>query len=149
MPVKQLLLVETETESDTEEIAHDLASILIPGDVVALYGPLGAGKTAFVRGLARGLGCRQAVKSPTFNLINEYPGDLPLYHIDFYRLENQAEITDLGWTDFLNADGVVAIEWADKIKDSLPRNRFDVLISFGGPEIRIVEVIAVGNHGDR
>ena len=142
-------MIESESDAETEAIAVELSSILRSGDVVALYGQLGAGKTTFVRGLARGLGCRQTVKSPTFNLINEYPGDMPLYHIDFYRLESHSEIDDLGWTDYLDGDGVVAIEWADKLGNSLPHNRFDVLISFGGPEIRIVEVIAVGDPGNR
>jgi tRNA threonylcarbamoyladenosine biosynthesis protein TsaE len=147
--MKQLLMIESETEAETEEIARELTSVLRPGDVVALYGPLGAGKTAFVRGLALGLGCQRPVRSPTFSLINEYPGDTPLYHIDFYRLENPAEINDLGWTDYLNSDGIVAIEWADRVKDQLPKDRYDVFISFGGPEIRIVEVVAIGDPGNR
>ena len=147
--MKQLLLIESESEAETEDIAAELASILKPRDVVALFGPLGAGKTAFVRGLARGLGCLQPVRSPTFSLINEYSGNMPLYHIDFYRLENQAEIGDLGWTDYLDSDGIVAIEWAERVKDMLPHERFDVFISFGGPEMRIVEVIAIADTGNR
>jgi tRNA threonylcarbamoyladenosine biosynthesis protein TsaE len=102
-----------------------------------------------VRGLAAGLGCAQPVRSPTFSLINEYKCSVPLYHIDFYRLDSDAEINDLGWTDYLNSDGIVAIEWADRVKNMLPPNRFDVVISFGGPDIRIVEVIAVGDSGNR
>jgi len=149
MPMKQLLLIESESDTETEDIAVELASVLEPGDVVALYGPLGAGKTAFVRGLARGLKCIQPVRSPTFSLINEYPGPVPLYHIDFYRLENQDEINDLGWTDYLDSRGIVAIEWADRVKGSLPHKRFDVFISFGGPDMRIVEVLAVADSGNR
>jgi tRNA threonylcarbamoyladenosine biosynthesis protein TsaE len=147
--MKELLVVETISESETEAIAFELASVLIAGDTVALYGPLGSGKTCFVRGLAAGLDCRRAVRSPTFSLINEYPGKIPLYHIDFYRLENEDEIEDLGWTDYLNSDGVVAIEWAERVKNMLPAKRFDVYLSFYGPEARRVEVVAVDNSGDR
>ncbi len=85
--MKQLILIESLSSDETEQIASELASVLRPNDVVALYGPLGAGKTTFVRGLARGLGCLKSVRSPSFSLINEYPGPIPLYHIDFYRLE--------------------------------------------------------------
>jgi tRNA threonylcarbamoyladenosine biosynthesis protein TsaE len=147
--VKQLLLIESDSEAETADIAGELASVLKAGDVVAIYGPLGAGKTAFVRGLAAGLGARGPVRSPTFSLINEYRGRPPLIHIDFYRLSNKSEIDDLGWTDYLNSDCVVAIEWAERVQESLPSKRFEVHISFGGSEIRIVEVLAVGNPGDR
>jgi len=144
-----LLLIESDSEAETADIAGELASVLKAGDVVAIYGPLGAGKTAFVRGLAAGLGARGPVRSPTFSLINEYRGRPPLIHIDFYRLSNKSEIDDLGWTDYLNSDCVVAIEWAERVQESLPSKRFEVHISFGGSEIRIVEVLAVGNPGDR
>lgn len=147
--VKQLLFIESETEFETQEIARELASTLQPGNVVALFGELGVGKTAFIRGLAQGLGCLQPVRSPTFSLINEYPGNPPLYHIDLYRLESEAEIEDLGWFDYLNSDGVVAIEWADRIQDKLPDDRFDVRLTFGGSEIRIVEIVAIGDPGNR
>lgn len=144
-----MLLIESDSEAETADIAGELASVLKAGDVVAIYGPLGAGKTAFVRGLAAGLGARGPVRSPTFSLINEYRGRPPLIHIDFYRLSNKSEIDDLGWTDYLNSDCVVAIEWAERVQESLPSKRFEVHISFGGSEIRIVEVLAVGNPGDR
>jgi tRNA threonylcarbamoyladenosine biosynthesis protein TsaE len=147
--MKRLLLIETEAESETEEIAVELTSILKAGDVIALYGALGAGKTCFVRGLARGLECRSPVRSPTFSLINEYPGTLPLYHLDFYRLEGEREIEDLGWTDYLNSDGVVAIEWAERVKNMLPPKRFEVYLSIFGAETRRVEIVAFDDPGDR
>jgi tRNA threonylcarbamoyladenosine biosynthesis protein TsaE len=146
--MKQLLLTESSSAEETEEIARELASILKAGDVVALYGPLGAGKTTFVRGLAAGLGCQKGVRSPTFSLINEYPGPLPLYHIDFYRLEGQAEIEDLGWTEYLDSDGVVAIEWPEKVKNMLPVKRFEVYLKFYGENARTVEIIALDNTGN-
>jgi tRNA threonylcarbamoyladenosine biosynthesis protein TsaE len=145
--MKQLLLTETLSDLETEAIAEELAAILKPGDIVALYGSLGSGKTCFVRGLARGLHLSRPVKSPSFSLINEYPGETPLFHIDFYRLVNAAEISDLGWTEYLSAGGIVAIEWAEKVKKLLPVDRFDVYLSIHGDTVRGVEVIALGNAG--
>jgi tRNA threonylcarbamoyladenosine biosynthesis protein TsaE len=146
--MKQLLLAETRSESETEEIAAELAGELKPGDVVALYGPLGAGKTSFVRGLAAGLHCVQAVRSPTFSLINEYSGPLPLYHFDFYRLDGAAEIDDLGWTDYLESDGVLAIEWPEKVRKMLPIPRIEVYLSYLGGTSRKVEIVAIDNTRD-
>lgn len=147
--MRKLLFKTTKDVSETEKIARDLAGVLKSGDIVALYGPVGSGKTCFVRGLAYGLGCSQEVKSPSFSLVNEYSGPLPLYHIDFYRLEKEAEIIDLGWTDYIESDGVVAIEWAERVRNMLPPNRFDVYLHFSGPEMRRVEILAGDNIGDR
>jgi tRNA threonylcarbamoyladenosine biosynthesis protein TsaE len=103
------------SEEDTQGIARDLAGRLTPGAVVLLYGELGAGKTAFVRGLAEGLGADPAeVSSPTFTLIQEYRGRVPVYHVDLYRLE-RVEVDDLGLEELEAGDGVVAIEWADRL----------------------------------
>lgn len=147
--MKKLLLKTTSSVSETEQIARDLAAALRPGDIVALYGPVGSGKTCFVRGLASGLGCSQEVKSPSFSLVNEYSGSVPLYHIDFYRLEKEAEIIDLGWIDYLDSDGVVAIEWAERVRNMLPLRRFDVYLDFSGPKMRRVEILAGDNIGNR
>ncbi len=147
--MRKLLFKTTKDVSETEKIARDLAGVLKSGDIVALYGPVGSGKTCFVRGLAHGLGCSQEVKSPSFSLVNEYSGPLSLYHIDFYRLEKEAEIIDLGWTDYIESDGVVAIEWAERVRNMLPPNRFDVYLHFSGPEMRRVEILAGDNIGDR
>lgn len=146
--MKQLLLAETCCERETEEIASELALELKPGDVVALYGPLGAGKTSFVRGLASGLNCIQPVRSPTFSLINEYSGAVPLYHFDFYRLDGQAEIDDLGWTDYLNSDGVLAIEWPEMVRNMLPIPRIEVYLSYLGATRRKVEIVAIADTRD-
>jgi tRNA threonylcarbamoyladenosine biosynthesis protein TsaE len=145
--MKQLLVTESFSSDETEAIASELASVLKGGDVVALYGPLGAGKTTFVRGLAAGLGCVKGVRSPTFSLINEYPGPIPLFHIDFYRLEGDAEIDDLGWTEYLASGGVTAIEWPEKVKNMLPSNRFEVYLSFNDENARMVEIVALDNTG--
>ena len=104
----------TATEKETSEAGAQLAARLNPGDVVLLYGDLGAGKTAFVRGMAQGLGAPpEDVSSPTFTIVQEYSGRATLYHVDLYRLE-PAEIDDLGLEELVSGDGVVAIEWADR-----------------------------------
>ena len=109
------MTVETSSEAETSAAGERLSSSLRPGDVVLLYGQLGAGKTAFVRGLARGLGAPpEEVSSPTFTLIQEYEGERgTLYHVDLYRLESR-EIDDLGLEELIGGEGFVAIEWADR-----------------------------------
>ena len=134
---------------DTEEIAIGLAKMLRAGDVISLYGPVGAGKTHFVKGLAAGLGAKISVKSPSFNLINEYPGEMPIYHIDFYRLRIPGEIEDLGWTDYLNSDGIVAIEWAEKVRNLLPSTTLDVYLEILDENTRKVEISAIDGFGNR
>lgn len=104
----------------TEEIGRELARFLQPGDVIALRGDLGAGKTAFTRGLARGLGIPDPVTSPTYTIVNEYPdGRLPLFHFDMYRLSDAEELFDLGWEDYLSRGGVCAVEWSENVWDAL------------------------------
>ncbi|PYR75241.1 MAG: tRNA (adenosine(37)-N6)-threonylcarbamoyltransferase complex ATPase subunit type 1 TsaE [Acidobacteria bacterium] len=108
--------IETRAETETEAAGERLAPLLKPGDVVLLYGELGAGKTALVRGLARGLSADpEDVSSPTFTIIQEYHGRVTLYHVDLYRLD-PLEIEDLGLEDLVCGDGIVAIEWADRWK---------------------------------
>lgn len=116
----------TRSAEETEAVGEALARELSAGDVLALYGDLGAGKTCLVRGLARGLGAAAAVTSPTFTLIHEYPGPLPLYHLDLYRLRSAAELEDLGVEDYLYGAGVSAVEWAEKSGPLLPRRRWNV-----------------------
>ena len=112
----------------TEHLAACLASQLRAGDVIALRGDLGAGKTTFVRGLARALGVPPAhVTSPTFTLLHEHGnGRLPLFHWDVYRLPGPAALADLGWDEYLSANGVTIVEWADRIEAALPAERLDV-----------------------
>ncbi len=99
---------------ETEALGERLAACLKPGDVVAYTGDLGAGKTAFTRGLARGLGVTDRVTSPTFTIVNEYEGGrLPLFHFDLYRMESPEELFDIGWEDYLARGGVCAVEWSE------------------------------------
>lgn len=105
---------------ETEALGADLVRQLPPGAVVAFTGDLGAGKTAFVRGMARGLGIPHRVTSPTFTIVNEYEGGtLPLFHFDMYRLRSSEELFDIGWEDFLSRGGICAVEWSENIRDAL------------------------------
>jgi len=143
-----ILTVETSTPDATENIGADLAARLEPNDVVALYGELGSGKTCFVKGIARGLNVSHPVKSPSFNIINEYPGATTLYHIDFYRLAKSAEIEETGWMECLGAGGIVVIEWAERVKNMLPYKRIDVYFEVLGDDTRRLEIITVGSSGN-
>jgi len=105
----------------TFEIGRSLAAELRPGAVLALAGDLGAGKTQLVKGLAAGLGIDTEPTSPTFTLIHEYPGSLPLFHIDLYRLESEDEVLRIGIDDYLAGEGVTVVEWADKFAGLMPR----------------------------
>ena len=104
---------------ETEALGAELAGRLEPGDVVAFTGDLGAGKTAFTRGLARGLGCTGRVTSPTFTIVNEHEGPIPLFHFDMYRLGSADELYDIGWEDYLARGGVCAVEWSEIVRDAL------------------------------
>ena len=109
----------THSAAETERLGAALAERLLPGDVVAFLGDLGAGKTAFTRGLARGLGINEPVTSPTYPIVNEYQGHLPLFHFDMYRLSDSDELFDLGWEDYLSRGGVCAVEWSENVADAL------------------------------
>ena len=116
------------SEQETEDLGASLASRLRAGDVVAYRGDLGAGKTAFTRGLARGLGCTGRVTSPTFTIVNEYEGQLPLFHFDLYRLGDEEELWDIGWEDYLGRGGVCAVEWSENFPSALPPDSVTVTI---------------------
>ena len=116
----------TKSESETEAVGEKLAERLPGGSVVALYGGLGAGKTAFVRGMARGLGLSARVSSPTFTIVNEYLGPRELIHFDMYRLSCADELFDIGWEDYLARGAVCAVEWSENVEDA-----------FFGDEIRV------------
>lgn len=109
----------THSAAETELLGARLAEQLRPGDVIAYLGELGAGKTAFTRGLARGLGIQDPVTSPTYTIVNEYQGRLPLFHFDMYRLHDADELFDLGWEDYLERGGVCAVEWSENVANAL------------------------------
>lgn len=114
--------------AETEALGEALAARLTAGTVVAFTGDLGAGKTAFTRGLARGLGVPDRVTSPTFTIVNEYLGRVPLFHFDVYRLEDSDALYDIGWDDYLDRGGICAVEWSENIADALPEDTVFVRI---------------------
>ncbi|MEW9109707.1 tRNA (adenosine(37)-N6)-threonylcarbamoyltransferase complex ATPase subunit type 1 TsaE [Cytobacillus gottheilii] len=129
---------------DTNRLAIKLAENLQPGDVIALEGDLGAGKTTFTKGLAVGLGITKTVSSPTFTIIKEYRGRLPLYHMDVYRVQDSFE--DLGFDEYFYGDGVTVVEWAHLIKDQLPDELLTINLYHSGDEERRVEFSPAGKR---
>jgi tRNA threonylcarbamoyladenosine biosynthesis protein TsaE len=132
----------TRSQEETEQLGAALARWLHPGDVVAITGPLGAGKTCFIRGLARGLGVSQPVASPTFVLVHQYRGRLPVYHLDAYRTTSLTEVLDLGFDEYVAGEGVTVIEWADTLRSILPTGTIWVDIMGVGDEPRVISVRA-------
>ena len=111
--------IQTHSPEETEAVGRRLAALLRPGDVIAYYGDLGAGKTAFTRGLAAGLGVTEQVTSPTYTIVNEYlSGRMPLFHFDMYRLGSADELFDIGWEDYLARGGVCAVEWSENVDEA-------------------------------
>ena len=127
---------ESRSAEETRRIGEVLGEQLKPGDVVATIGELGTGKTCFLQGLVRGLGVTETATSPTFVLINQYRGRLPVYHLDAYRTESLTELLDLGLEEFFYGDGVTVVEWADKLLPLLPPHAIVVTISGLGGEPR-------------
>ncbi len=113
---------------ETQTFAADMAKRLRAGDVLCLYGDLGAGKTAFVQGLAKGLGIDEPITSPTFTIVNEYEGRLPLYHFDVYRIADSDEMYEVGFDEYVYGEGVSVIEWPQLIADILPERRYNIEI---------------------
>lgn len=135
--------VTTHSEEETVQIAQNLESEKFPNMIITLSGDLGSGKTVFTKGIAHGLGI-DGITSPTFNIIKEYDGELPLYHMDVYRLEGN--IDNIGLTDYFTKGGVVVIEWADMIKEYLPKDRLDIKIKIVDENTRVLIFIP---HGEK
>ena len=130
----------TNSPTETETVGAALAQRLTPGAVIAYRGDLGAGKTAFTRGLARGLGINDPVTSPTYTIVNEYLGGrLPLFHFDMYRLHSADDLFDIGWDDYLERGGVCAVEWSENVEDAL-EDPITVTIEKLGEESRKITV---------
>ncbi|MBA4544432.1 MULTISPECIES: tRNA (adenosine(37)-N6)-threonylcarbamoyltransferase complex ATPase subunit type 1 TsaE [Thermoactinomyces] len=131
-------IIVTRGEKETKELAAKLASFLKPGDVLALEGDLGAGKTTFAKGLAGGLGIQEPVDSPTFTIIKEYEGKLPFYHMDVYRIEEPEE--ELGLEEYFYGDGICLVEWASQVKPLLPEETLWLSITVQADGDRRIEM---------
>jgi tRNA threonylcarbamoyladenosine biosynthesis protein TsaE len=141
-------VIETSSPDETFLVAERLGRLLEPGDVVALIGELGSGKTLFAQGLARGLEVPGSfvVTSPTFTLVNEYPGRLTFYHLDLYRIDDPTQCVDLGLDDLLYGQGAAAIEWAERLGVELPEERLEVHLTFAGETGRRLQFRAFGGR---
>ena len=136
----------TNSPGETEAIGAALAKVLTPGTILAYRGDLGAGKTAFTRGIARGLGCRDLVTSPTYTIVNEYlSGRIPLFHFDMYRLGSSDDLWDIGWEDYLERGGVAAVEWSENVADAM-ENAIWVRIEKTGEESRRITLEGVDEN---
>ena len=133
------------SEAETIKQGEKLGKKLPPGAVVALYGGLGAGKTAFTRGIAAGLAISGSVDSPTFTIVNEYPGSIPLFHFDMYRLESENELFDIGWDDYLERGGICVVEWSEKAPGAFPADTVIVNFENLGGDKRQIEIIQEEN----
>jgi len=137
LPISML----SRSPEETQRAAATLAAALQPGSVLALHGDLGAGKTCFIQGLARALGVTATVNSPTYTIISEYRGRLPLYHVDLYRLDDAEEALRTGLDEYLHGDGVTAIEWAERAAPLLPAHTIHVYLAAGAsPDERTIEI---------
>ena len=136
--------IRTTSLEQTQDIAYKIGKWVSNGMILTLEGDLGAGKTTFTKGLAKGLGINRNVNSPTFNIIKEYQGRIPLYHMDVYRLESGGD--HIGLDDYLFGDGVCVIEWASRIEDLLPMERLDIKIFREGENQRCIELTPIGKN---
>ena len=134
----------TNSEAETENAGAQLVASLPCGAVVAMYGDLGAGKTAFVRGMARGLGINDYVCSPTFTIVNEYSGQRELFHFDMYRLASSDELFDIGWEDYLKRGGICAVEWSENVEDAFDGNEVTVRIEKISESGRKITIEGIG-----
>ena len=130
----------TNSPKETENLGQALGAVLQPGTILAYEGDLGAGKTAFTRGLARGLGAAEAVTSPTYTIVNEYlSGRIPLFHFDMYRLKSADDLWDIGWEDYLDRGGVCAVEWSENVAEAM-EGAIRVRIEKTGEETRKITI---------
>ena len=133
-------IFETNSERETEQAGAAFSAELPDGSVVAMYGELGSGKTAFVRGMARGMGIKCRVSSPTFTIVNEYRGERELIHFDMYRLKNGDELFDIGWEDYLRRGSVCAVEWSENVEDAFDGDEIVVRFEKTSPTSRRITV---------
>jgi len=147
VPIDKTVTITSHTPRQTEEIGSLLGSMLAKGDIIALCGELGTGKTTLVRGMARGIGLEEGeVASPSFTLVNEYEGPLRLFHIDLYRLADEKELIGIDYEEYLTADGVVVIEWADRLPQAIPADSLWITLRYLGTERREIVLRAEGDR---
>ena len=132
--------IRTHSPEETEAIGRKIAAKLLPGDIIAYYGDLGAGKTAFTRGLAAGLGVTEQVTSPTYTIVNEYRGKRKVCHFDMYRIDSEEALWDIGWQDYLDSGALCVVEWSENIEGALPKETLRVSFETIDDETRRITV---------
>lgn len=142
------MIYPSDSEAQTEDIGARFAASIPDGSVVAFYGELGSGKTAFVRGMARGMGIDAPVSSPTFTIVNEYEGARRLFHFDMYRLGSADELYGIGWDDYLAREGVCAVEWSENVAEAFDGSEIAVRFEKTGDESRRIIIEGGKNHAD-
>lgn len=147
--MRQVLDIISHSEAETLGLAEKLLAVFRPGDVLVLSGELGAGKTVFVRGLARGLGLDEnKVSSPSFTMVNEYAGEKPLYHFDLYRLIDSDELVEIGWDDYLSRGALIAVEWGEKADYYLPDRYYLIEFTLLNENERQINISFVAKEND-
>jgi len=142
-----MINIETHSFEETIEFGKKLGTVLKSGDIISLSGDLGTGKTAFTNGIAKSLGIESYITSPTFTIVNEYEGRLPLYHFDVYRISDPDEMFDIGFEEYINSEGITIIEWGEQIKDILPKDiiRVDIKKNINkGLDVREISIDFIG-----
>lgn len=140
------LTIITKSPEDTQKLGKEISKLIKPSDLLAFYGELGAGKTCLIQGISQGLEVKDYVISPSFTIINEYKGKIPIYHFDLFRLINIEEIIDLGYEEYFYGEGLSVIEWAEKIENLLPRDHLKIDIKFKSYYERTISLIPQGNR---
>lgn len=146
---EDIFVIISESEEDTDLFGQKIGEIVEPGQVILLAGELGAGKTLMTQGICKGLGVDEDVTSPTYRLINEYEGDLPVYHMDLYRLDDVEDLYELGFEEYVERDGVIIVEWPDLAYDLLPPDFVYIKIYITGDNQREINLEAEGEKGTR
>jgi len=140
------LIIITKSSEEPKNIGKEVGKLAKPGDLLAFYGELGTGKTCFIQGISQELEVKDYVTSPSFTIINEYQGKIPIYHFDLFRLNNEEEILELGYQEYFYGEGLTLIEWAEKIEQLLPKEHIKIVIKFKDRDKRTISFIP---HGDR
>lgn len=135
----------TKSPEETKKLGKEISKLVKPGDLLAFYGELGAGKTCFIQGISEGLEVKDYVTSPSFTIINEYQGKIPIYHFDVFRVSNIEEIIELGYEEYFYGEGLTVIEWAEKIENLLPKDHLKIEIKFKTSYERKISFIPQGN----
>ena len=140
------LTIITKSPEETKNLGKEVSKLTKPGDLLAFYGELGVGKTCFIQGISQGLKVKDYVTSPSFTIINEYQGKIPIYHFDLFRLDNAEEILELGYKEYFYGEGLTVIEWAEKIEQLLPKEHLEIEIKFKDRYQRTISFISQGDR---